>query len=154
MIGELLEHVRTRFDLALLQLRGNFDPFGRFAGAIFESAFQREIDEAADLLAVPDRNLPGDERRNAHRLKGGQQVAHPAVRLIDTVNEDEMRNAELVERAERRRGERGSSWVGVDDHNGDVGNCERPRAVGGKADRAGAIDDARTGRRDTRNCRG
>ena len=153
MIGELLEHVRTRLDLALLQLDGDFDPLGRLAGPIFESAFEREIDEAADLLAVPDRNLPRDQGRNAHRLKGREQVADPAVRLVDAVDEDEMRNAELVERAERRRGERGSSRVGIDDHNRDVRYCERARAVGREADRAGAHRRWRTGRRDTRNCR-
>ena len=81
-------------------------------GAIFERPFEREIDEAADLLAVPDRNLPGDRGRHAHRLEGREQVAHPPVRLVDAVDEDEVRNAELVERAERRRGERGSRGSG------------------------------------------
>src|SRR5205823_12219216 len=105
VIGELLEHMRARLDLALLQLGRNFDPLGFLADAIFERALEREIDEAADLLAVPNRNLAGDERGNAHRLERGQEVAHAPVRLVDPVDEDEMRDAKLIERAQRRGGE-------------------------------------------------
>src|SRR5205823_3091593 len=117
------------------------DPLGFLADAIFECPLEREIDEAADLLAVPDWNLAGDERRHAHRLERGQEVAHAPVRLVDSVDEDEMRNAELVERAERRGGERGSRRVGIDDDDGDIGNCKRPRSVGGEADRSRAVED-------------
>ena len=97
MVGELFEHVRPRLDLALLHLGGDLDPLGFLADAIFECALQGEVDEAADLLAIPDRNLPRDQRRHAHRLKRGQQVADAAVGLVDAVDEDEVRNAELVE---------------------------------------------------------
>ena len=141
MVGELFEHVGARFDLALLQLGRNFDPLGFLADAIFEGPFEREVDEAADLLAVPDRNLAGDQRRHAHRLERGQEVAHAPVRLVDAVDEDEMRNAEFVERAQRRCGERCSRRVGIDDDDGDIGDRKRPRAVGGKADRSGAVED-------------
>ena len=51
------------------------------------------------LLALADRNLPGDERRHADWLQGGQEIADPAVRLVDPVDEDEVRNAKLVESA-------------------------------------------------------
>ena len=140
--------------LAVLQLGGNLDPLGFLAGAIFERAFEREVDEAADLLAVADRNLAGDQRRHAHRLERGQQVADAAVRLVDPVDEDEVRDAELVERAQRRRGERRARRIGIDDDDRDVGDRQRLRAVGGKADRAGAVEDGERDRRDIRNCRG
>ncbi len=40
MVGQLLEHLGARLDLALLQLRRDFDPLGLLARAIFERAFQ------------------------------------------------------------------------------------------------------------------
>ncbi len=63
------------------------------------------------------------------------------MRLVDAVDEDEVRDAELVERAQRRGGERRARRVGIDDDDRDVGDGQRPGAVGGKADRAGAIED-------------
>ena len=90
MVGELFEHVGAGFDLALLELGRDFDPLGFLAGAIFERALQRQIDEAADLFAVPDRNLAGDQRRHAHRLKRREKVADAAVRLVDAVDENQV----------------------------------------------------------------
>jgi hypothetical protein len=71
-----------------------------------KGALQREVDEAGDLLAFPDRDLPRDQRRDAHRLQRRREVADAAARLVDAVDEDEVRDAELVERAQRRLGER------------------------------------------------
>src|SRR3954452_23394710 len=115
MIGELFEHVRARFDLALLQLWRNFDPLRFLADAVFKRPLDRQIDEPTDLLSVPDRNLPCDQRGNAHWLQRGQEVAHAPVRLVYAVDEDEMWNAQFVERAQRRGCERCSSRVGIDD---------------------------------------
>ncbi len=141
MIGELLEHMGTRFDLAVVEVGRDFDPLQFLPGAIFERIFEGEVDEAADLLAVPDRNLAGDQRGHADWLKGGQEVAHPAVRLVDAVDEDQVRDAELVERAEGRGSKRRPRRVGIDDDDGEVGDGDRPRPVGGEADRAGDVDD-------------
>src|SRR5688572_32692586 len=47
-----------------------------------------------------------DQRRDAHRLQRRQQVADSAVRLVDSVDEDQMRDAELVEGSQGRSGER------------------------------------------------
>ena len=66
MVCELFEHMRARLDLAALKLGRDFDPLGLLTGAIFESALQREIDESADLLAIPDRNLARYQWRYAH----------------------------------------------------------------------------------------
>ena len=141
VVGELLEHMGARFDLALLKLRRDLDPLGFLARPIFERALQRQVDEAVHFLAVPNRNLAGDQRRYAHRLERGQEVADPAVGLVDAVDEDQMGDAELVERAQRRGGEGRPRRVGIDDDDRDVGDRQRPRAVGGKADRARAIED-------------
>ena len=137
MVGELFEHVGARFDLAILQVGRDFDPLGLLAGAVFERPLEREIDEAADFLAIPDRNLARDQRRDAHRLERGQEVADAAMGLVDAIDEDEVRDAELVERAKRRRGERRAGRVGVDHDDRDVGDRQRPRAIGREADRTG-----------------
>ena len=85
--------------------------------------------------------MPRDERRDAHRLQRGQQVADAAVGLVDAVDEDQVRDAELVKHPQRRRGKRGPSRVRVDDDDGDVGNGDAARGIGRKADRAGGVDD-------------
>ena len=141
MVGELFEHVGARFMLAVLKVRRDFDPLGRLPRLVFERIFEREVDESADLLAIPDRHLARDQRRYAHRLQRRQQVADAAMRLVDAVDEDEVRDAELVERAQRRRGERRAGRVGIDDHDRDVGDGEGFGAVGREADRTGAIED-------------
>ena len=43
--------------------------------------------------------------------------------------------------AQRGGGERRARRVGIDDDDRDVGERQRARAVGGEADRAGAVDD-------------
>src|SRR5206468_4467134 len=96
MVGEWLEHVRASLGLALVKLGGNVDALRFLPGPVFERIFERQVDEPADLLAVPDRNLPGDQWRDADRLKRREEIAHAAVRLIDSVDEDDVRDAMLV----------------------------------------------------------
>ena len=134
MVGKLLEHVGAGLDLAALQVGRNLDPLGLLAGAIFERPLEREVDEPADFFAIPDRNLARDQRRDAHRLERREEVADAAVGLVDAIDEDEVRDAELVERAERRRGEGSAGRVGVDHHDRDVGDRQSLRAIGREAD--------------------
>ena len=141
MVGQFLEHLGARLDFALLQFRRDFDPLGLLARAIFERALQSQIDEAANLFAVPDRNLACDQRRHAHRLERRQEVADPAMGLVDAVDENDVRDAELVEHAQGRGGKRRTRRVGVDDDDRHVGDRHRPRAVGGEADRSGGVED-------------
>ena len=61
--------MRARLDLALLELGRDLDPLGLLSRTIFEGPFEGEVYETADLFAVPDRNLAGDERGDADRLK-------------------------------------------------------------------------------------
>ena len=140
MIGKLFEHLRARLMLAVLQVGRDVDPLGRLAGAIFECIFEREVDEAADLLAVPDRNLRARSAVTRSSAGRGQEVADSSVRLVDPVDEDEVRDPELVERAQGRGRERGPRWIGIDDDDGDVGDRQRLGAIGGEADRSGAIE--------------
>ena len=122
MVGQLLEQLGPGLRLALGQLVGKRDRLRRLARHIMIGALQRDIDEAGDLFAIADRDLARDQRRHAHRLQRGQQVADPAVGLVDAVDEDEVRNAKLVEHPEGRGGERGARRVRVDDDDGDIGD--------------------------------
>src|SRR4051812_29364055 len=63
------------------------------------------------------------------------------MRLIDPVDENEMRDAKLIQRAQGRGCQRRSCWIRVDDDDRDVGDGERPRTIGREADRAGTIED-------------
>ena len=62
MIGELFQHREPRFLLAVEIAAFERDHFGRLVLAIDKSALQREIDEAFDQIAVPDRDLPQHQR--------------------------------------------------------------------------------------------
>ena len=71
MICKLFEHVRARFDLALLQLGGDLDALGLLAGAIFERLFEGEVDEAAD--SSHHRKWALGERSTVIRSSAGAQ---------------------------------------------------------------------------------
>ena len=145
VVGKLFEHVDAGFGLAVLEVGRDIDPLGLGAGAVDEGAFEGEVDEAGDPLAAgvlrADRHLARDQGRNADRLKGGEQVPDAAMRLVDAIDEDEVGDAELIECAKGRSGERRSRRVRVDDDDCSIGDRKRASAVGGKADRSRAIDE-------------
>ena len=143
MVGQLLEHVGPRFGLALLNVGRHFDLLAILAGPVVERPLESEVDEAGHLLALADRDLAGDQRRDAHRLQSGEQVSDAAVRLVDSVDEHQMRDAELVEGSQGRGGKRSAGRVRVDDEDRHVGERQRPRSVSGEPDRSGAIDDGK-----------
>src|SRR3712207_174675 len=104
-------------------------------------ALEREIDEAGNLLPLLYRNLPCDERRDAHRLKCRQEVADAAAGLIDPIDEDEVRNPKLVEQAQRWRGERRAGWIGIDHDNRGVRKRQGAGAISRKAHGPRAVDE-------------
>ena len=63
------------------------------------------------------------------------------MRLVDAVDENEVRNAKLVELPERRRSQRSARRVRIDDDDGDIRHRHAARGIGCKADRSGGIDD-------------
>ena len=134
MVGQPLEHLGARLGLAVGEVGGQVDPLGRGAGAVMKSAFERQIDESSDFFAVTDRKLTCNQWRHAHRLQCGQQIADPAARLVDAVDENHVRDAELVEHPERRGGEGGAGGIGIDHHDCHVGGGNRARPVGGEPD--------------------
>ena len=79
MIRQLLQQLGAGLVFAVEQVGGDVDPFGRPARLVMKGAFQGDVDEAGDVVALlvggADRNLAGDQRRHAHRLQRGQQLA-------------------------------------------------------------------------------
>ena len=140
MIGEQLKQLGSRLHFAVVDLAGDLDPLRRRAGPVRKRAFQRQIDEAGDLVAVADRDLARDQRRYAHRLERGQHVADAPAGLVDAVDEDQVGNAKLVEHPERGRGQRGAGRVGIDHDDREIGDRNAACAVGGKTDRSGTIE--------------
>jgi len=140
MVGELLHQVEPRRLFALGQVRRDVGWLGRLAGPVVKGPLQRDVDEAADLLAVPDRYLPGEEGLAAHRLERFEDALDAAARLVDLVDEDHVRDAEPLEHAERRLGEDGALRVRIDDDEREVRRGDAERAVRREADRARAID--------------
>ena len=140
MVGELLEHMGPLQRLAVGEVGGDLLLLGGLAGPVIISALERDIDEAGNLLAVADRDPARDQRRFRHRLQRLQQRLDRAARLIDLVDEDHVRDAELLEPPQRRLGEQGAGGVGIDDDEGEVGRRHAERAVGGKAHRPRRID--------------
>ncbi len=141
MVSQLFEQLGPGLGFPVGKLLGQRDCLGRLAGHVTIGPLKGDIDEAGDLLAVADRYLPCDQRRNAHRLERGQQVADLAMGLVDPVDENEVGDAKLVEHPQRRGGEGRPGRIRIDDDDGKVGNGDAERRVARKADRAGRIDD-------------
>ena len=53
--------------------------------------------------------------------------------LVDAIDEDKMRDAELVESSKGWGCERGAGWIRINDDNGDVCNRECLGAIRGEA---------------------
>ncbi len=140
MVGELLEHLAALELLAVGEVGGDLLLLGFLAGPVIISPLQRDIDEAGDLLALAYRDPARDQGRFRHRLQRLEQALDRAARLIDLVDEDHVRDAELLELAQRRLGEQSAVRIGIDHHQSEVGHRRAERAVGGEADRAGRVD--------------
>ena len=152
MVGELFEHVEALGGLAVGEVGGDLDPLGRLAGAVVEGAFEREIDEAGDLVAVADRDLARDQRRRAHRLRALPAAPWMLPRAWSILltkmawGTPSASSWRSIGSASRARAGSGSTTTIARS-----AALQRERAVGGEADRAGAVEQARSGRRENRN---
>ena len=87
VVGQLLQHREAGFLFAVEIAAFQRDHFGRHVLAIDKGALQREVDEAGDQIAVPDRDLPQHQRHARGRLQRGERLAHALVGLVDLVQE-------------------------------------------------------------------
>ncbi len=141
MIGQLFQHMEARMAFISLQLFGERDLLRLLACFIMIGPFQREVDEAIDPIARPDRDLPGDERGGAHGGEGRKQILDAAPRLLDLVDEQGVRNARAFELAQCGLCQRGAGGVRIDDDDGQIDRIESDGRVIGKAGRARNIDE-------------
>ncbi len=125
VIGELFQHREPRFLFAVEIAAIEIHDFGRLVLAIDEGAFQRQIDETFDQLAVPDRNLSQHQRHARGRLQGRERLADALVGAIDLVQEQKSGNAEILELPQDDLQLRQLLLVGFADHDGgiDRGKC-------------------------------
>ena len=141
VIGQLLQHGEARFLLMRGERIGNCHDLARRMLAIDVSALQREIDEAGDDVVLPDGDLAQHQRLGARRLQHRHDVAHPRLGLVDLVDEEEMRNAAILELLEDELQRRHLLLVRLAHHHRGVAGGERIRRVGLEFDRAWAIEE-------------
>ena len=108
--------------------------------AIDKGALQREIDEAFDQFAVPDRDLAQHQRHARGRLQRRQRLADALVGAIDLVQKQKARNAEILELAQDDLQLRQLLLVRLADHDRGIDRGQRGAHVMRELDRAGTID--------------
>ena len=100
VIGQPLQHREARLAFRRDLVGGNGDDFARRMLAIDERALQREIDVTDRDAALPDRDLAQQQRRARRGLQHRQMLAHAPGERVDLVEEQEARNAGLLELAQ------------------------------------------------------
>ena len=140
VVGELFQHREARFLLAVEIAAFQRHDFGRLVFAIDEGALQREIDEAFDQIAVPDRNLPQHQRHARGRLQRRQRLADALVGAVDLVQKQKTGNAEIFELAQDDLQLRQLLLVRLADHDRGIDRGQRGAHVMRELDRAGTID--------------
>ena len=104
--------------------------------AIDKGAFQRQIDEARDQIAVPDRDLAQHQRNPRRRLQGRERLANTLVGAVDLVEEQKARNAQVFQLAQDDLKLRQLLLVGLADHDRGIDRRDRGAHVVRELDRA------------------
>ena len=141
VIGQRLQHGEARFLLAIEILALEVDHLGRRVFLVDMRALEREIDEAGDQVAVPDRNLAQQQRHARSRLQQLERLAHALVGLVDLVEEQEVRNVLVFQLAQDQLQLRDFLLVGLADHDRGVDRRQRRAHVVNEFDGTGAIDE-------------
>ena len=144
VIGELFQHREPGFLLAVEIAAFQRHDFGSLVFAIDEGAFQRQIDEARDQLAVPDRNLPQHQRDARCRLQGRERLADALVGAVDLVEKQKARDAEILELAQDDLQLRQLALVGLADHDRGIDRRNRRAHVVREFHRTRTIDEGVT----------
>src|SRR6185312_16932111 len=130
-----------RFFLAIEIFRIEIDHLGRRVLLVDIGALEREIDKAGNEIAVPDRDLPQQQRNARGRLQQLEGLAHALVGLVDLVEEQEARDVLLFKLAQDQLQLRHLLLVGFADHDRGVDRRQHAAHVVDEFDRARAIDE-------------
>ncbi|MHC2402946.1 hypothetical protein ACVMGC_007490 [Bradyrhizobium barranii subsp. barranii] len=141
VIGELLQHREAGLLLAIEISAFERDHLGGLVLAVDERTFQREIDEALDQLALPDRDLAQHQRYARGGLECCQRLADALVGAIDLVEEQETRDLQLLQLAQDDLKLRQLLLVGLADHDRGVDSGKRCAHVVGELNGTGTIEE-------------
>ena len=109
--------------------------------AVDERTFQREIDEALDQLALPDRDLAQHQRHARGGLECRERLADALVGAVDLVEEQETRDLQLLQLAQDDLKLRQLLLVGLADHDRGVDSGKRCAHVVGELNGTGTIEE-------------
>ena len=115
--------------------------FGGLVLAIDKSAFQRQIDETCDQVAVPDWDLPQHQRYARGRLQRRQRISDTLVGPVDLVEKQEARNAKVFQFAQDDLKLRQLLFIGFADHHRGIDRRNCRAHVVRKFHRARTIDE-------------
>ena len=141
VVGELFEHRVARLLLFRNDACRHIDDGRGRQFAIEEGPLEREIDKARRNAVFPYRDLAQKERCARCGLKHLQSLAQPPGRLIDLVEEEDARHAELLELAQDHLQRRDFPGVGFADDDGGVGHRQGVAHVVDEFDRARAVEE-------------
>ncbi len=106
---------------------------------IEKGALHGEVDAPSRGVAFPDRDLARHEWRVAVTLQRLDQVAQTTPRLVDLVDEDHVRHPKVVQPLENGLQQVCAGRIGFGHHDGEIDRRQDCIGLGGKIDRAGAI---------------
>src|SRR5215467_7795319 len=141
VVGELLEHLETRFALALLDGRRHLDDLRLGMRAIDKGALEREVDEAGGRAVLPDRDLAQHQRPRTGWLQDREDVTHTSVETVDLVQEQKSGNATVFELLQDQLQRRNALGIGLADHDSGIAAGERKRTLMLKFYGTGAVDE-------------
>ena len=144
VVGELLEHRIARLLLLGKDAGRHLDDGGGRGLAVDEGALEREIDEAGGDAVLPHRNLAQKQGRAGRRLQHLERFAQAPARLVDLVEEQNPRDAELLELAQDDLQRGNLARVGFAHHDGRIADRQGVAHVVDEFDRSGAIEERQT----------
>jgi hypothetical protein len=140
MIGELFQHRKAGLLLAVEIAAFEGHDFRGLVLAVDEGAFQRQIDETRDQIAVPDRNLPQHQRNPRRRLQCRERLADALVGPVDLVEKQKARDAQIFELAQDNLKLRQLAFVGFAYHHCGIDRRDGGAHVVREFHRTGTID--------------
>ncbi len=141
VVGQRFQHGETRSLLAIGDVAFERNDFGSGVLLVDKGALQREIDKAADDVAVEGRNLAQQQLRARRRLQQREHVVNGGIGLVDLVQEQEARNLLLFELAQDQLQLRDLLFVHLADDDRGIDRRQRGAHVVDEFDRAGTIDE-------------
>ena len=141
MVRQSFQHGVARLNLArLVGVRnGNHFALGMLAENI--GALRRKVDCANRDSVFPDRNLPQQQRGFGGWLKQRQQIAHRTGCLVNLVQKQHMRQADILKAAQHKLERRDLFLVRLSHHDCHVGGGEHRLSLVGELDGTGAVNE-------------